>query len=414
MLRVGILFAASTLSRLLAGLIVVKIIAVYIGPSGLGQLGQFMSLIGIITILAGGGIGTGIVKYVAEFKHNDAELRSYISAASLVTITASLLVGAFLLLAAPSISQLFLKTQSYAAVIRVLAVMQFLIAGSNFLMGLVNGHQRVNAFAIINVASVIVGAVGMAFMSRSYGVAGAMYGLMWMPACSLFLLLPWYRFGLKFEWNRLLPAWHPEKLKRYMGYTAMLLVTALTMQMSQVAVRNIIEMREGWINVGYWQAATKISDAYLQFITVVLANYFLPKLAELKTSKEIGKAVAAAYRLALPVLLVLTLSIFLLREQLIPIVFSKAFLPMKAFIPGQLIGDFFKVGAYIVAYVGVARANAKLYIAAELLQASLMISLSYLMVGRFGAVGATYAYSLTYIIYCAVAYSVFRVFLRRY
>ena len=60
-LKVGLLFAASTVSKLVAGLLIVKIVAIYLGASGLGQLGQFMSLMSMITLLAGGGIGTGII-----------------------------------------------------------------------------------------------------------------------------------------------------------------------------------------------------------------------------------------------------------------------------------------------------------------------------------------------------------------
>src|SRR5437660_9073573 len=103
-LKVGLLFSASTLSKLLAGLIVVKIIAVYVGAGGLGRLGQFMSLMSMVTIMAGGGITTGIVKYVAEFKDNNQELKEYLGAASLVTILASLLLGLILLFSAPVIS----------------------------------------------------------------------------------------------------------------------------------------------------------------------------------------------------------------------------------------------------------------------------------------------------------------------
>jgi len=409
-LKVGLLFAASTLSRLLAGLVVVKIIAIYVGADGLGRLGQFMSLIAIITTLAGGGISTGIVKYVAEYKDDRSELSGYLGAASLVTVVASLVIGLALLIAAPYLSQLLLKSTEYEGAVRALAFAQFLIAISNLLMGLVNGHKRVKAFAAINVISVVLGAIGMAVACANFGIAGAMYGLMWMSCCTLLFLVPWYRFGLKFEWKRLMPRWDAVKVRHFMAYGLMLLVTAATMQVTQIVIRQIIESEAGWHEVGYWQAVVKVSDAYLQFVTVILANYYLPRLAENSGAEKTHALVMAAYKFAMPALFLLSGTVFLLRETIIPIIFSKDFLPASAFFPGQLVGDFFKVGAYIIAYVAVARASTAFYVIAEIFQASMLVILSYVVVHRFGAVGATYAYGLTYAIYfvtCCIAYRVY-------
>jgi len=410
-LRVGLVFSASTLSKLLAGLIVVKIIAVYIGADGLGHLGQFMSLMSMVTIMAGGGITTGIVRYVAEFKDNHQELKDYLGAASLVTISASLLLGVALLLSAPIISVWLLKTTAYADVIRILAVAQFLIASTNFLMGLVNGHQRVNAFAIINGLSVAIGATGVAVGCIFYGIKGAMYGLIWMSACPIIFLLPWYRLGLRFEWRILLPVWERQRVMKFMGFSLMLLVTVVTMQMSQIVVRQIIEARNSWVEVGYWQAVTRISDAYLQFITVVLANYYLPRLAELRLRSEIRKEVNLVYKYAMPILILMSISVYFCRNWIILLLFSRAFLPMKEYFTWQLVGDAFKIAAYIGGYVAVARAKTMIYIAAEFYQAGMLVLLCYFFVGKYGAVGATYAYCINYILYFIIVNSVLRLYL---
>ncbi|QDG71787.1 oligosaccharide flippase family protein [Janthinobacterium tructae] len=198
-LKVGILFAASILRKLIAGLRIVKIVAIYLGTEGLGQLGQFMSLMSMITILAGGGINTGIIKYVAEFNKEEVQLNGYLRAASMITLVFYLMLFLGLLVGASEISRWLFNTDNYATVVRVLVAAQFTIALTNLLMGILNGHQRVKAFAIINSTSVLVGATGVVVGWALYGMRGAMYGLIWMPSCTLFLLLPWYRFGLKFS-----------------------------------------------------------------------------------------------------------------------------------------------------------------------------------------------------------------------
>lgn len=407
-LKVGILFAASTLSKLVAGLLIIKIVAIYLGAQGLGQLGQFMSLMSMITILAGGGINTGIIKYVAEFEKDERQLNGYLRAASMITLVVSILLGFALLIAAPKISLWLFNTKEYAAVIRVLAVCQFAIAFTNLLMGVLNGHKRVHAFAIINAASVVIGATGVAVGCALYGMKGAMYGLIWMPSCTILLLLPWYRLGLKFSWRRLLPQWDRQKIKQFAGFSMMIAVTVLTMQMSQIVIRYIIAGHNSWVEVGYWQAVSKISDSYLLFITVVLSNYYLPRLSALRSRLDIRKEVTTAYKIAMPVLLLMSITIFILRDWIILLLFSPEFIAMKSYFTWQLAGDAFKVAAYISGYIAVAKANSRLYIAAELFQSSLLVLLCYFFVNAYGAIGATYAYFTAYLIYFTITFLILR------
>ena len=405
-LKVGLTFATSTLSKLLAGLVIIKILSVYLGAEGLGQLGQFMSFMAIITIMAGGGIATGLVKYVSQFRDQAAQLGNYISAAAGITLAASALLGMALFGGAPWLSAWLMGTPDYASVIRVLALVQFAIGSSNFFTGLVSGHQRVSAFAIVTSASAALGAALVAFLCIRHGMGGAMIGLVLFPALPLVFLLGWYRFGLRMRWQALLPRWRPLETGKLLQYSMMLLTSALTMQLSQILIRKLIVGESSWVDVGYWQAVSKVSDAYLQFITVVLANYYLPRLAALATPKQIGAEVRLACKIVIPLLLLVCSAIYVLRDLVIVLLFSRQFLPMREFFTWQLAGDCFKIFAYIGAYVTVAGGNTRLYIAAELIQVTLVLGFSYVLVGRYGAIGATYAHCATYVCYAALVYAV--------
>jgi len=413
-LKVGLTFATSTLSKLLAGLVIIKILSVYLGAEGLGRLGQFMSFMAIITIMSGGGISTGLVKYVAQFRDQAVQLRAYISAASAITLVSSGLLGMALFAAAPWLSSWLMGTPDYAHVIRVLAFIQFAVGGTNFFTGLVSGHQRVTAFAIVTSASAAAGAALVAYLCIGHGMGGAMYGLALFPALPLVMLLYWYRFALRMPWHALLPRWRPVETGKLLQFSMMLLTSALTMQLSQILIRKLIVSEANWVDVGYWQAVSKVSDAYLQFITVVLANYYLPRLAALKSAAQIGAEVKLACKIVIPLLLLVCSIIYLLRDLVIVLLFSREFLPMSSYFTWQLAGDCFKIFAYIGAYVTVAGGNTKLYIAAELIQVSLVLGLSYMFVGHYGAIGATYAHCATYVCYAILVYAVlFRFILKR-
>lgn len=65
--KASIWTAGSTLIKIGVGLLVVKLLAVAFGPSGVGQAGNFRQLITVLGVLSGAGIFNGITKYVAEY-----------------------------------------------------------------------------------------------------------------------------------------------------------------------------------------------------------------------------------------------------------------------------------------------------------------------------------------------------------
>ncbi len=52
--------AVSTLVKIGAGLLVVKLLAVSFGPAGVGQAGNFRQMITVLGVLAGAGIFNGV------------------------------------------------------------------------------------------------------------------------------------------------------------------------------------------------------------------------------------------------------------------------------------------------------------------------------------------------------------------
>lgn len=66
--------AGSTLIKIGAGLLVIKLMALTFGPAGIGQALNFRQLITVLGVLSGAGIFNGVTKYIAEHR-DDAEKR---------------------------------------------------------------------------------------------------------------------------------------------------------------------------------------------------------------------------------------------------------------------------------------------------------------------------------------------------
>jgi O-antigen/teichoic acid export membrane protein len=412
-LKVGLTFAVSTGTKLVAGLFIVKVIALYVGAEGLGQLGQFMSVMNMVTTLAGGGIVTGLIKYVAEHAENKEELSRYLSSGSFITLMASGLIALILIAGATPVSNLLLGTPRYVVVFYVLALVQFIIGANNYATSVINGHRDAKGFAIVSASGTLVGAVIMFSATRWGGLTGSMYGLMLMPAAMAFFSIPYIFYRGLISATVLAPRRHSEATNNLLHYSGMLCVTVSTLPVAQIVVRNLIEKQAGWGAVGYWQGVSRISDVYLQFITVVLSNYYLPQLSAISDKDELRSHVYNALKIAVPATVLMALTVFLLRDLIIPLLFSKSFLPMRDLFLFQLIGDCFKVSAYTIGYVCVAKAMTRLYIFAEIYQSVMFIVLANVFLNSAGPVGVTYAYALNYALYFVIALVAFRRYVSR-
>src|SRR3990167_10354563 len=90
-LRVRFWTSLSTLAKIISYLFIVKIIALYTGPEGLGKMGQFMSLMTIVGVCAGGGISNGIIRYVAEYgKKSPESVKTVLNSGCYITLITSL------------------------------------------------------------------------------------------------------------------------------------------------------------------------------------------------------------------------------------------------------------------------------------------------------------------------------------
>lgn len=408
--KVGIIYGSSTLLKMLIGVVSIKIISFYLGTEGLGRLGQFMSIMTIITLLAGGAISTGVIRNISACKDDLESVSLYLKASFVIWWRVSLVVFFIMVWQANYLSALVFGSDEYYYIFVALAFAQAGIGLYNIFINVINAHQDVIQFGIISSLTAIFGALGLWLLIFNFGIKGAMFGLLIAPLIGFFLAL----FGVQYK--KYLPkGWlsATPQLKQYkslFSFSIMAIVSACTMPVVQIIVRDWLAMDLGWHSVGIWQGMVKLSDVYLQFITIVLANYYLPRLAEKNNFKQMGSEMILAIKIAIAVLIPLTFLIWLLREMIVLLLFGDGFLEMKDLFFPQLIGDIFKILSYIIGYIGVAKGLTLLYVAAELLQSALILFFTSIFIKSMGVEGAVYANALTYFVYFIVCISVYLIY----
>lgn len=405
--------AASTLVKIGAGLLVVKLLAVNFGPEGLGLAGNYRQLLTILGVLAGAGIFNGVTKYLAEYQDQPDKVRVVIGTSSLMVFGFSMLLAVTLFVAAVPISQSLFGDANYYLVIRVLAFTQMGIAYGNLFLAILRGYRDARANALGIIGGSVLGVLAYWICASLGGYQNALIGLGLMPAL---LVLPAAVLLFKchrLRWGDFRWYWERAMAAQLGRFTLMVLITTVTLPLAYVMMRNLLATHYSWHEVGIWQGVSTISDAYLQFITASFTVYLLPTLSRLKDKRAIGREISQTLRFVLPVVASASFGVWLLRDLAIWLLFTAEFTAMRELFAWQLLGDVLKVGAYVYGYLVIAKASLRFYLLAEVTQFLLLILFSQWLIPLHGALGAVQAYMATYIVYFALCSLVF-LFYRRW
>ncbi|NIF24552.1 lipid III flippase WzxE [Candidatus Pantoea multigeneris] len=405
--------AASTLVKIVAGLVVVKLLAVSFGPEGVGQAGNFRQLVTVLGVLAGAGIFNGVTASVAQYQQQPEQLRTLTGTASAMVLGFSTLLALVFILAAGPISQALFGHDGYQQVIRILAFLQLGIAWANLTLALIKGFRDARGNALALIVGSLIGVLGYLLCWWLGGYAGALVGLALVPALLAIpaMLLLKRRVPLPLSWLK--PCWHSGMARSLAKYTLMALITSATIPLAWMMMRNLLAAHAGWAQVGLWQAVTSISDAYLQFITATFSVWLLPTLARLQHKRDIAVEIGRALRFVIPAVAAASLLVWLLRDVAIWLLFSDRFTAMRDLFVWQLSGDVFKVAAYVFGYLVIAKASLRFYLLTEISQFALLTGFSRWLIPLHGATGAAQAYMATYICYFALCCGTFALYCRK-
>ncbi|CAH6882882.1 conserved membrane hypothetical protein [Vibrio chagasii] len=397
---VAFLGATLTFIRMMAGFLVSKFVAVYAGPVGMAMLGQLQSFIGILNGLVVNQLAQGVVRYSAENQRLGlvACAEWWKAAVSIVVLIVSTIVPVTLIFNA-SLSTWLFDNDEYGWVIVTACLVLPLSAANSFSLSVLNGFGDNKKNITTSMISIIVTLVVTTLALYLYGVIGGLVVVSITSAISGVIVLirvknePWFKakywYG-KVDYN---------KRKKLMGYVLVGIIGAITGPTSVIFVRNIIVDVYSMGDAGIWQSTVRISDAYVSICTLGVGMYFFPKAASINNDSELKSITYKVLLLLIPVSFVGLLTIYLFRDFIINILFTSVFLEATELLKSRLIGDFFRIAAFIPASILLAKGYFKTNIAAEVLMNVSLVIGSSVLIDDMGLKTVNYVYTFNYILY---------------
>lgn len=399
LVKTSLLNAIAVTIRVASALVLNKILAVYVGPTGYAIIGQFQNAVTILTNLAGGLVSSGVTKATAQHFDDAIQQHKVWQTAIRFSMLASVCAGLILLVAGRQLSEWVLQRADMTNIFLWLALALPAMALNNILLAIVNGKKEVGIYVTANITGSVVAMIVTGLLAYNLGLYGALLAFIINPAimlCTTATLVArraWFKRD--FLWGKI----DKFAAKELSGFALMGLTSALVTPASYILIRDHLAAHLGLPAAGYWHAIWKVSEIYLMVVTSTLSVYYLPRLAEIRTAAELKTEIVKVYRFVMPIVTIAALSIYLLRDFIIRVLFTADFAPMRELFAWQLLGDVIKIGSWILAYIMIGRAMVKCYVVTEVVFSLLFFLLSRGLVLQFDLSGVAMAHALNYCIY---------------
>ncbi|MFD1163870.1 O-antigen translocase [Hwangdonia seohaensis] len=408
LIKITSLKTAAILTRMIAGILTSKAIAVFIGAEGLALIGNLRNFVGSAQSVAILGLYKGSVKYIAEYKDNIVRLSKTISTVYYFGFVSSISVSLLCYFNAENINNLIFPNYSnYAYVIKIFAFVLPFYALNMFSFSIMNGFSKYKILIIINIIGQILGVSITLLLIYQNNIDGALISV--VIAESLIFLIT--LVGI-INRRSLTPLIQVKQVsfayfKRLSSYSIMALFSAVLLPLVALAIRSYIIENIGYKDAGFWEAMTRISKYYLMLVSSLMALYILPRFTEIDTVKEFRKEVFGFYKTVIPVLVLALFLIYLLKPFIVTLVFTEEFKPVEDLFLWQLLGDFLKVLSLVIAYQFLAKKMFWHYVVTETFLVVILYITSVYFINMFGVVGAVIGHFVSYLMYYGIILLIF-------
>lgn len=393
--------------KILAGILISKFIALFIGPEGMALIGNLRNFLSTIQSISIAGLYNGFVKLISKHKNDLIKLTNTLSTVFYFGFFSSLLLAFLCYYNAEFINNLIFFNNNYVYVIETMAIVLPFYALNMYVFAIMNGFSKYRILLVINITGQVLGLLVTLLLIKQENIDGALIAVVITPALNLLITI----VGIAFRKNLMsiinITNIQTSVLRKLSPNMIMALVSSIALPIVYIIIRNYIISEIGIKEAGYWTAVTRVSDYYLMFINSLMALYILPRFAELKTQSEFRKEVFSFYKTVLPIFAIILGVVYLSRSVLVNSLFTEEFRPIEDLMGYQILGDFMRVMSMVIAYKFLAKKMFTHFIIIEVFLFVIMYFSSIYLIDVFGLKGAVMGHCLSYLMHFGIILLIF-------
>jgi len=389
--------------KILISIAQVKILAVMLGPAGLGLLGIYNSLLETSAKVSGLGLSSSGIRELASARGDEATL----SRVRIVLLTAHLVQGGLAMILVwtfrePLALLLFDDARRATAIGLVgIAVLLTLLAASQ--TALLQGLRRIADLSRVTVLGILAGTVTGLIAVWIADEDGLIWFVLAQPLGAIAVALYFTRrlprpHAVRLTLTQIWDVWRPMAT---LGAVFMLgeLASAATLLLIQSRIAHEI----GLDGTGVFAAAWGISMQYTGFLVMAMSADYYPRLTEVihdcdASNRLMNDQIQLGLAVGGPVLLLL----IGFAPWVVDILYSREFSLAAKLLQWQTVGNVFMLASWPLAFAFVAAARSRTYLFIEILWNALFLAMAWGGLSFYGIEATGAAFTISYILYFAL------------
>lgn len=400
------LFGGVKVIQIIFNILRSKVIAILIGPSGMGIIGLFQSSIEVVNQVTGCGLQTTAVREISKsLKNDNQESISIIATTLRYLVWISGFIGMLVLIVfSNQLSMFAFGNVDHSNEFKILSIILLLTQLSVGQIALLQGTFRYREMAKASVFGAGVSLVVVCPLFYYWGEESIVPSLIITAFITLFF--SWF-YSKKYK-NRKINMTLRSFLSNSKDMITMGVALAIGTSLSTASgyfMNIFLSLSGSEVVVGLYQAACQVANSYLLLVLSAMATDYIPRLSALNGDnlaqiEAINKQAILVSILLAPLLAIL----MVFSKEVILLLYSTKFLLVSPLLTILMFGMIFRAVSWCMAYSLIARGDSKRFLLCE--ATTSLTSLLFKIVGYLigGFVGMGVGFVINYFFYSLLLY----------
>jgi O-antigen/teichoic acid export membrane protein len=356
------IFGGVQVFNMIISLVRSKVIAILIGPAGIGLIGLFNSALSLIGSVTNAGIETSGVKTISTAGNDEKALAKEASIINRLIWLTGLLGALTIVVLSPVLSRITFGNTGHTlsfVLISVTVLFRQLTSGDLLIL---QGLSKIKYLAQANFYGNLLGLLISLPLYYFFKIDGIIPSIVFSSLMAMFAAV-FFRNKIKIESVSLT---NKEVLTEgrqliLLGFSLSLigLLTTLSSYLLQIFISNFKDVAQ----VGFYSAGFTILNTYVGVIFTAMATDYYPRLAKVSHDNLLVKNLVKEQSVIAILLLTPIIVLFLVfAPTVIRLLYSKEFLPVVPLVCWGILGMIIKAVSWAMGYVLIAKGDSKVFI----------------------------------------------------
>ncbi len=372
-----------------------KVGAVFLGPTGIGLIGIYQSILDLIRNATGFGINFSGVKNIAQEKNNDnlTKLSEEIVVLKRWAIGTGILGALIIVGLSVPLSIFSFGDNSKALIIASLSIAVFFLSISACQSTILQGLQNIKKMALVQIVSASLSTVSSILLYVLFSIKGVIISIIISPLISYVIASLFIKkINIKLQKISVINTFDRGLDMAKMGF--FLTINTLLSIASMYFLRNFILTKSDLATLGCFQAAWTITNSYIGIMLNSLVTDYYPRLCAVNSDDKYMVQLVneqASITLLLGSLVVLLCLIF--SGLMIQVLFTKAFSLALGVLQWQMFGTFFTLLYWPLGVIQLAKGKGGVTTLIDIITTVFYILIIVLFWSNIGFIILGYAYA---------------------